>query len=431
VSFRTLSTHCCPHKAERAAYPREPWTATNRPPALEVPLRPRIAPPPPRLKRWWPLAPPRRAARTAPFPHLTPTPFHAQVHVWVKMLARRKRKGRYHYTLLWADGSTSSLPSGNIPNAAAWWQQRNNFVEDVVKVRVNATGVEGEDGEGAWHRIVDEPDSVPLQLAIKWASAHGTAVVPGIDRVRATRGVWEAQYEGDPTGDYHEFEPPQRTAESEAMWLALDKAKGNGGTGVRIPGGDWGGGVTGLPAGSPFGGSGGRLVTPLVPSQFLVDGCVKGAVLNASLLTDLERSVVQSMPLRFNLKEIAPFFRDHKLPLEVQTLKRWYPGYSSDPERTQLLGYLLSIHSRGHVVVNVEQTDGGKQHHLLFDCDERWVYDASPRFGDRAHPLTEATMEVMGIKRIVFAGKLVRTEVARKRNASTSVDRNYGKKSRA
>lgn len=95
--------------------------------------------------------------------------------------------------------------------------------------------------------------------------------VPGILRVKWFRGMGGlrpyAQYQE--SDEYVPFHPRARSAETEALWMALDKARENGES-VALAGGNWGdttGCVTHLsehPAGSDVS----QVALPVVKFQF-------------------------------------------------------------------------------------------------------------------------------------------------------------------
>lgn len=104
--------------------------------------------------------------------------------------------------------------------------------------------------------------------------------------------------------------------------------------------------------------------------------------------------LMEMAPLMFP-EDIGPFMTNHKIATRLERPKLWYPDYVADQRLHRLLEHLLSALSSDKIVANVVQTNGHDQHWLLFDCDKRLVYDASPLYGGRAHPLTAVTKERM------------------------------------
>jgi hypothetical protein len=72
-----------------------------------------------------------------------------------------------------------------------------------------------------------------------------------------------------------------------------------------------------------------------------------------------------------------------------------------------MLTWLCSAEAIGDFVVQVIDNFGIDTHHLLFDCTNHLVYDVDPRHGQYGHPLTSATMQLMGIRGIRRARKVI------------------------
>lgn len=367
---------------------------------------------------------------------LTPQNSNSQAD-WVLMLKRTQSKKVVWYLLLLPDGTTAWYR--DIPHAEHFWRKRHDLSHIDTFEYVRYVDVPGDDskvlqvrdGKGVWHPIHKPKEdllNVALMLAIRWLEKKPewlkeepdkSVRVPGISRVRVRvrddgKQVRECQHDSDKTGDYYEFDYEVEAGCPIAAALAKCQTDGKG---VEIAGGSWGG-VASLPDHSPKGGSDGRSVmssqlltsiaAPRVSHQSKVDGCVPNALCNSTILSDKERAIIiNDMPPRFCIENIQPFFSEHRIPLQLHAPKTWYTEYKSDQRLLKLLSYLLLETTRGHYIVNVKEVDGGEQHYLLFDCDGRWVYDSDPRFGEHALPLTQATMELMGVARVLKAGKLV------------------------
>ena len=337
-------------------------------------------------------------------------------------------KNTYEYLVQYSDDSISWQPARNFDDAEQLWEER--FELDHIDLfecvrRVSMQGPDGtinilqlQDSKGVWHPIhmpLKRRYNVQLRLAIKRLEDKplGEAErVPGIIRVRLTRrGVAQCQHD-DGSGHFYNFEVPTEGPVAEALAKCLP------GSSVEVDKGSWGG-VTSRPDRLNTiycGGSDGRSVMPLltsiaaprVPHQSKVDGCVPNALCNSTILSDKVRAIIiEDMPPRFCMENIQKFFFEHRIPLQLHAPKTWYTEYKSDQRLLKLLSYLLLETTRGHYIVNVKEVDGGEQHCLLFDCDGRWVYDSDPRFGEHALPLTQATMELMCIARVLKASKLV------------------------
>jgi hypothetical protein len=328
---------------------------------------------------------------------------------------RQTVAGAYEYLVCWDVGTVSWQPAANIDAVEQLWEERYNIdhIDECLNVRrVPTQGPDGQivllqvqDGKNKWHNIHKPEEEGLHNGALMWAIRElekeplKIVRVPSIDRVRIRtvdgKQVTECQFDTDNTRAYREFAAPTEGP----VWDALVKCVPDGDS-VEIDGGCWSDHVTALPDASPHGGPDGRPVTsslqqtPSIPTpfQFDKDNCVKGSVLNAELLTEPERAIVGThMPSRFNMKDIPDFFMKHCPNLRLHKPKTWYPGYMTDQQLHKLLDYLLSPESSGHIIVNV------MQHYMLFDCDRRLVFDSDKRFGGHALPLTQATMELMGV----------------------------------
>ena len=136
--------------------------------------------------------------------------------------------------------------------------------------------------------------------------------------------------------------------------------------------------------------------------------CVFGSALNSSLLTAGQRMAIERvMTLRSDFNRLSAALNSCRCGVQLLRAHKWYDQYAEDQSLLRCLDWILSGQASGEIVANVEETDGSREHYLLLNCDEMLVLDTSPKYGPNAHPLNAATMEMMRIRRIIRARKIV------------------------
>jgi hypothetical protein len=226
------------------------------------------------------------------------------------------------------------------------------------------------------------------------------------------RGKFYARFACDTAGKYHECTPQQIDHDTRKQ---LAEAKQHPNKKYKVDGGAWSGVVGAQPGLAHAPASPVCAVLPLVPFQRKADYCVFGSVLNAKSLTDKQRKVVQqNMTRRSDIAQLRNALGELGCGVQLLKTHAWYALFKGDQNLHQLLSWILRGEATGELVVNVEETDGSIGHYLLFDCDEKLVYDVNPRFGRYAHPLNEAIIKRMRIRGIVAAAKIDNTRIPKK-----------------
>jgi hypothetical protein len=212
---------------------------------------------------------------------------------------------------------------------------------------------------------------------------------------------------------------------------AIERARANPGKPAQLRGGVWstaspllapspstpevgggGGGEDSMSTGTSAVALGSAVVRVRTRFQRPTDYCTIGSVLNIQSLTSKQFARIQASGIveQFKRGDIAPLggaLRDLKIGITFERPISWYPAAKTDRNCHRMLTWLCSAEATGDVLVQVIDTAGIDTAYVLFDCTNHLVHDVDPRHGQCGHPLTSATMQLMGIRGIRRARKVI------------------------